>query len=94
MGMPKVVVYTTAFCPYCTRAKELLRRKGISFEEIDLTGADAARAALVERTGMRTVPQILVDGKLVGGWQELQALDREGKLELALAGETAGRNTA
>ncbi len=91
--MPNVVVYTTAFCPYCTRAKDLLRHKGIPFEEIDLTDADPARTALVERTGMRTLPQIFVDGKLVGGWRELQALDREGKLELVLTARTASPKT-
>jgi glutaredoxin 3 len=73
-------LYTTVSCPYCLRAKALLARRGWAYEEIDLTADPDARAALVARTGMRTVPQIFLDGVLLGGYDELQALDRSGEL--------------
>ena len=78
--MPEVRVYTTLFCAYCVAAKRLLRARGIAYIEIDVTGDDASRAWLVEATGRRTVPQIFVDAKPVGGYQELAALDRSGGL--------------
>lgn len=80
--MPKIEVFTTTYCPYCVRAKDLLKRKGAAFEEIDVTDDTAAREALIERAeGRRTVPQIFIDGKLIGGFDDLSALDRAGGLD-------------
>ena len=70
--MKKVVVYTTHYCGYCTAAKRFLNTKNIDFEEIDVTRDDAMREKLVEMCGgMETVPQIFVDGKSMGGYDEL-----------------------
>jgi glutaredoxin 3 len=78
--MARVLVYTTASCPYCVRAKRLLAARGIVYEEIDV-GADAElRADLVRRTGRRTVPQIFIDERAVGGFEELAELDAGGGL--------------
>jgi glutaredoxin 3 len=80
--MTRILLYTTQFCGYCRVAKQLLRGKGLEFEEIDV-GFDAEkRIEMIERaTGLRTVPQIFIHGRHVGGYEELSALDREGKLE-------------
>ncbi len=85
--MPKVQVYSKQNCPYCVRAKALLQKKKVSFEEIDVENDDAKRAWLVEASGQRTVPQIFVDGRPLGGFQDIDALDREGKLDPVLRGE-------
>jgi glutaredoxin 3 len=77
----EVIVYVTDYCPYCTRAKGLLKRKGAAFTEIDVTGDDEKRRWLVEKTGQRTVPQIFIDGVSVGGSDDIHALDRAGKLD-------------
>lgn len=80
--MAKVEVYSTRVCPYCVRAKDLLKRKGIAFTEIDVSDDDEARMALVKRAdGRRTVPQIFINGVGIGGSDDLHALDREGKLD-------------
>lgn len=83
--MARVVVYTTQVCPYCVRAKQLLKQKGASFEEVDLTRDHDARIALVERTRMRTVPQIFINDEFIGGCDELYALERAGELDARLA---------
>ena len=84
--MPKVEIYTIPFCPYCARAKALLTRKGVAFEEIDAPNGSPERAAAVERSGGRTtVPQIFLDGRPLGGSDDLAALDRAGKLDEMLA---------
>jgi glutaredoxin 3 len=86
--MPKIVIYTTRYCPYCDRAKRLLTKKHASFEEIDVSGDWAARDALVEKAGgLTTVPQIWIGALHVGGSDELHALDRAGKLDALLAGD-------
>jgi glutaredoxin 3 len=85
--MPGVQIYTKEHCPYCTRAKALLRKKGIAFEEIDVERDDEMRAWLVETTGQRTVPQIFVDGRSLGGFSDVEALDRQGRLDPILRGE-------
>ena len=77
---PKVEVYVTDYCPYCWRAKALLQKRDVAYEEIDVSGDHARRAWLVQATGMRTVPQIFIGGKPVGGSDELHALDRSGEL--------------
>ena len=84
--MAKVEVYTTSYCPFCTRAKSLLKSKGVAFDEIDVTDDDELRARMVEMAGgRRTVPEIFINGRIVGGFDELKALDLEGKLDSLLA---------
>ena len=84
--MKTVTVYTTAFCPYCTRAKALLKAKGATFDEIDISTGGPRRAEMLERSGGRqTVPQIFIDGRHIGGCDDLQALDRAGGLDPLLA---------
>jgi glutaredoxin 3 len=85
MSEVQVQVYVTDYCPYCTRAKALLNKRGIPFDEIDVTGDDAKRAWLVQATGRRTVPQIFIKGESIGGSDELHALDRTGELAKKLA---------
>ncbi len=80
MGRADVTIYTTSACAYCMAAKNLLKRRNIGFEEIDVTGDDAKRAWLVQTTGRRTVPQIFIRGDSIGGYDELAALDRAGSL--------------
>ena len=85
--MAKVEIYTKFMCPYCTRAKQLLGRKGIEFEEHDITMGGPERAEMLERAkGRSTVPQIFIGGAHVGGSDDLAALDREGRLDAMLAG--------
>lgn len=80
--MQPVTLYTTAWCPYCSAAKSLLKDKGVSFQEIDVERAQGARAAMVERAGGRiSVPQIFIGATHVGGCDDLYALDRSGKLD-------------
>jgi glutaredoxin 3 len=79
MSVP-VQVYVTTYCPYCVRAKSLLDKRGIPYETIDVGGDDAKRQWLVDVTGRRTVPQIFIDGKAIGGCDDLYDLDRAGEL--------------
>ena len=82
MGTSRVIVYSTSYCGFCFAAKALLEREGIAFETVDVTNDPRTRAELVLRTnGRRTVPVILVDGKPIGGYQELAALVRAGQLK-------------
>lgn len=74
-------MYTTDWCGYCHRAKALLEKRGLEFEEIHMDGDPAFRAKLLDLTGRWTVPQIFVDGRPIGGYMELWALDRDGELE-------------
>ena len=82
--MPQVKVYTTAYCPYCVRAKSLLTNKGVPFDEINLEGKHQELLDLKEKTGMRTVPQIFVGDHFVGGFQELSAINQSGELDRLL----------
>jgi glutaredoxin 3 len=84
--MPPVTIYTTQLCPYCMRAKMLLTRKSVAFEEIDVASDRALRAEMEERSGRTTVPQIWIGERHIGGSDELHALDREGALDPLLAG--------
>jgi glutaredoxin 3 len=78
----KVEVYTTSYCPFCVRAKALLKSKGVEFEEIDVTDDPDLREKMVERAGgRRTVPEIFINGKIIGGYDELRALEAQGKLD-------------
>lgn len=80
--MAKIELYTTMFCPYCARARNLLQKKGVSFTDIDVMSDDDKREEMIARAGgRRTVPQIFIDGRHIGGSDELVALDREGKLD-------------
>ncbi|WP_375454934.1 glutaredoxin 3 [uncultured Methylobacterium sp.] len=80
--MQPVTIYTTAWCPYCSAAKSLLKEKGAAFREVDVEKTQGARAAMVERAGGRTsVPQIFVGETHVGGCDDLYALERAGKLD-------------
>jgi Glutaredoxin, GrxC family len=80
--MAEVVIYTTPFCPYCSRAKRLLDSKGVTYEEIDLYMQPGRREEMVQRAeGRMTVPQIFIDGTPVGGSDDIHALDRAGKLD-------------
>lgn len=82
-----VIVYTTPICPYCVRAKQLLKQKGVPFSEIDLSRESAeARQELMVRTRHRTVPQIFIGEQFIGGFDDLYALERQGKLDALLAG--------
>ncbi|HEX8436091.1 glutaredoxin 3 [Archangium sp.] len=79
--MKPVKIYTTTYCGYCVRAKDLLTRKGVKYEELDVTGDDDMRAKLVEMSGQRTVPQIWIGDTHVGGYTDLARLESEGRLE-------------
>lgn len=79
--MPKVVIYTTNYCPFCTRAKALLRSKNVDFEEIDVTLDEGLQEEVKRLSGRRTVPQIFIDGKAVGGFDDIKELDALGKLD-------------
>ena len=84
--MPKVVMYATGMCPYCLRAEQLLRAKGVhEIEKIRIDLEPDRRAEMMSRTGRRTVPQIYIGDHHVGGYDELAALDRAGKLAPLLA---------
>jgi glutaredoxin 3 len=84
--MPKVEIYTKAFCPYCSRAKALLETKGVDFEEYDISMGGPKRAEMLARAnGGSTVPQIFIDDRHVGGCDDVFALDRQGKLDPLLA---------
>lgn len=83
--MKKVEIYTTQWCPYCHAAKSLLDEKGVEYQEVDADDPDT-RMAMVQRAhGRRTVPQIFVGETHVGGYDDMAALDRSGKLDPLLA---------
>lgn len=81
-----VRIYTTSYCGFCRAAKDLFTRRKVAFQEIDVTEDDEKRDWLVETTGRRTVPQIFIGEKSIGGYDDLAALDRKGELEALLAG--------
>ncbi|GAC1352977.1 MAG: glutaredoxin 3 [Polyangiales bacterium] len=81
-----IVVYSTDWCPYCTRAKAFLKKKGFTFEEINVEGDAAKREWLVKATGQRTVPQVFIGERSVGGFDEISALDRSGELDRLVRG--------
>src|ERR1041385_2203800 len=88
--MPRIQMYTTRWCGYCVRAKTLLDARGLEYEEISLDDDPAFRQRLLDLTGGWTVPQILIDGRPIGGYTELWRLDREGRLGELLAACPAG----
>jgi glutaredoxin 3 len=84
-AMAEVQIYTTPLCPYCWRAKRLLGQKGVAFVEIDLWQHPERRAEMIQRAGGRTtVPQLFLDGRAIGGADELDALERSGELDALL----------
>jgi GrxC family glutaredoxin len=82
--MARVVIYTTSYCPYCFRAKALFSSKHVEFEEIDVTDDPARRADMEQLSARRTVPQIFIDGKSIGGFDETRRLDVAGELDRLL----------
>ncbi|OOY42190.1 glutaredoxin 3, partial [Solemya velum gill symbiont] len=79
--MSNIVIYSTAFCPYCDRAKSLLNRKGVTYEEIRIDQDRERMAEMMERSQRRTVPQIFIGEVHVGGFDDMAALDMAGKLD-------------
>ena len=80
-----IVVYTKATCPYCVRAKALLAKKGAAFQEIEITDKPALRTEMIEKAeGRTTVPQIFINGRHIGGCDDLHALEDQGKLDALL----------
>lgn len=84
--MPKVTIYATQICPYCSMAKQLLAKKGVAFDEIDVGGKPALRAEMEAKSGRHTVPQIWIGDSHVGGCDDLYDLDGTGRLDALLAG--------
>ena len=86
MNVAKVLMYCTAVCPYCVRAEQLLKRKGINeIEKVRVDLQPELRLAMMEKTGRRTVPQIYINGQHVGGYDDLAALDQRGELDPMLS---------
>lgn len=81
----QITVYTTTPCPYCVQVKRLLDSKGLRYEEINLARDPEGRMELVKLTGMMTFPQVIIDGRLVGGFTETQAAAQSGRLDELLA---------
>lgn len=90
MPQPAITIYTTRTCPFCNRAKGLLHEKNVPYDEIDVGGDPAIRARMTQRAhGRRTVPQIFIGDRHVGGCDDLFDLERQGKLDGLLAGGPA-----
>jgi len=88
--MPPIDIYTTTYCPYCIRAKALLTRKGVAFNEINLDDDPLRRREMIQRAnGGRTVPQIFIGDRHVGGCDDIHALDAAGGLDPLLAGQAS-----
>lgn len=84
--MPAVVIYSSDYCPYCVRAKQLLSHKGVAFTEIKVDGEPQVRADMGRKAGRTSVPQIWIGATHVGGCDDLYALERAGKLDVLLRG--------
>lgn len=82
---PDVLLYTTGWCPYCRRAKQLLKAKGVQWNELDIDANPVHRQAMTEASGRDTVPQIFINGTHVGGSDDLYELDAKGELDVLLA---------
>ena len=93
--MAMIEIYTTPLCPYCLRAKRLLNQKGVPFVEIDLWQQPGQREEMMRRAqGRRTVPQIFIDGRGIGGSDDLHALEAAGRLDPLLGNTPASQGTA
>jgi len=86
MVQRKIVIYESAWCSYCWHAKRLLTKKGYAFDIVDVTRDGRMRAWLAEQTGRRTVPQIKIGERWVGGFEEIRALEADGELDRIVAG--------
>ena len=84
--MKDVTIYTTNWCPYCRQAEKFLDGKGVAYKQVDVTEDDAMREKLIELTGQRTVPQIFIGEKSIGGYSDMMALHTKGQLEPLLNG--------
>ena len=82
--MAKVAIYTTNYCPFCAGAKAFLRSKNVEFDEIDVTHDERLQEEVKRLTGRRTVPQIFIDGKSIGGFDDMRQLDASGELDRLL----------
>ena len=90
-GVPEVLVYSKSWCPFCTMAKQLLGHKGVSYREIDVEVDRDREAEMIERSGgRRTVPQLFIGGRHIGGYDDLAALDGRGELDPLLESPTGG----
>jgi len=89
VSLPTITLYTSAVCAYCTAAKQFLRSRGLEWTEVRIDQDADARAKMVEMTGRTSVPQIFIGETHVGGYDDMMALQRAGKLEPLLAGESA-----
>ncbi len=87
MSQPDVVVYVAGWCPYCQRARGLLSKKGLQFREIDIDDDPRLREEMIARSGRRTVPQIFIGERHVGGCDDLFALDERGELDRLIQGD-------
>lgn len=79
--MNQIEIYSTDNCPWCTRAKSLLRTRGLDFEEIDISSDQARALEMIDRSGRRTVPQIFIDGQPIGGFGQLSKMSLPDKLD-------------
>jgi glutaredoxin 3 len=86
MSQPDIKIYLTGWCPYCQRAKQLLGQKALAFTEIDVEDDPASRTEMIARSGRRSVPQIFIGARHVGGCDDLFALDRSGELDRLIEG--------
>jgi len=82
--MPNIIVYSTAYCPYCVRAKQLFERKGVEYQEFMVDSDPKLMQEMIERSQRRTVPQIFINDQSIGGYDELAHLDIQGKLDSLL----------
>ena len=78
--MSEIIIYTADYCPYCKAAKEFLKAKGVAYQEIDITHDQEKRRDIASRSGQKTVPQIFINGKSIGCYSDLKALDEKGEL--------------
>jgi len=87
--MADIAIYTKEWCPYCAKAKALLKSKGLSYQEVNVTSDEALQQEMVTRSGRRTVPQIFLDGESVGGYDDLANFNATGELDRRLGLKTA-----
>lgn len=95
MSTPRtdIVVYSSEFCGYCAAAKRLLKQKNLDFTEIDVLAEPDKRAEMIERSGRRTVPQIFIGSRHVGGFDDLNVLEKSGELDALIAAATNPQST-
>lgn len=91
-GQPKIVMYSTEFCSYCAAARMLLKKKGLDYEDILVSGNTELRQKMERLSGRRTVPQIFINEKPIGGFDDLYALDKDGRLD-AILGRTSAQES-